>query len=121
VAPPPLHRPGWGSAQPPIYETAAQPRVFYAFLDGFNDMFNYSGPLPIPVNITLNVTYIHKYMDLDQIHVGYFLNQVVPSAEYFRFSQGDSVYMSTVFNRQYNVRCAAPVGTQLYSVCQNPT
>jgi hypothetical protein len=22
--------------------------------------------------------------------------------------------------RQYNVRCAAPVGTQLYSVCQNP-
>jgi len=96
-------------------------RIFYAFLAGFNTMFNCSGPLAFPINDTVNLAYVHKFMDLDQVHVGYFLNQVVLSAEYFGFSQKDSVYMSTVFNGQFNVRCAAPVGTQLYSVCQNPT
>jgi hypothetical protein len=56
-------------------------------------------------------------MDLNQTHVGYFINQLTVASKYFGFSDEDAETLDTFMNARYNVRCAPAVNGQLYSIC----
>ncbi len=60
-------------------------------------------------------------MDLNQTDIGHFIDQLMLSANYWGFSEADTTQLSAELNAQYNVRCSPPVGTQLYSLCQDQT
>lgn len=66
-------------------------------------------------------------MDLDYNQLGYFIDQLTMSSEFYGFSPTDAKSLNTRMNSQYNVRCAPAVtsnpksGPQLLSLCQNPT
>ena len=65
----------------------------------------------------VGVAYTHKYMDLNETHVGYFINQLTVASKYFGFSEEDAETLETFMNARYNVRCAPAVNGQLYSIC----
>lgn len=56
-------------------------------------------------------------MNLNQTHVGYFINQLTVASKYFGFSDEDAETLETFMNARYNVRCAPEVNGQLYSIC----
>jgi hypothetical protein len=60
-------------------------------------------------------------MDLNQTDLGYFISQIAASTLHWGFSQQDSEELATQLNAKYNVRCSPAVGTQLYSLCQDPS
>ena len=58
-------------------------------------------------------------MDLNQTELGYFIDQLALSTLYWGFSQADSDEFAAQQNARYNVRCLPPVGTRLFSLCQD--
>ncbi|EHK27441.1 uncharacterized protein TRIVIDRAFT_34285 [Trichoderma virens Gv29-8] len=65
----------------------------------------------------LSMAYVHKFMDLNQTHIGYFIEQLTLSSKYFGFSDEDAQTLDTFMNARYNVRCAPAINGQLYSIC----
>lgn len=59
-------------------------------------------------------------MNLNQTHLGHFIDQLIMSSMYYGFSEEDASTLSTFLTSRYNVRCAPPVNGQLYSICQAP-
>ncbi|KUJ10440.1 uncharacterized protein LY89DRAFT_626981, partial [Mollisia scopiformis] len=87
----------------------------------FNNLIGCSEPAPVPPQITRNLAYVHKFMDLNHTEIGHFINQITLSAAYFGFAEEDSDELNTQMNAVFNVRCSPAVGTQLYSLCQDET
>ncbi|KAI1189782.1 hypothetical protein F5B17DRAFT_438681 [Nemania serpens] len=99
-------------------------RLFAHFYSAFGRIFgctltsgfpkaNDSGA-PIPP------AYVHKFMNLNQTHLGHFIDQLIMSSRYYGFSEEDASTLNTFLNSRYNVRCAPPIDGQLYSICQAP-
>ncbi|KAM4065792.1 hypothetical protein HRG_011588 [Hirsutella rhossiliensis] len=65
----------------------------------------------------LTPAYVHKYMDLNQTHIGYFIDQLITASKYYGFSDTDAATLSTYMNARYNTRCSPPIDGQLYSIC----
>ncbi|GAB0134081.1 hypothetical protein EsDP_00002466 [Epichloe bromicola] len=65
----------------------------------------------------LNPAYVHKYMDLNQAHVGYFIQQLIIASKNFGFSDSDANTLSTAMNAKYNARCLPPTDNSLNSIC----
>lgn len=63
------------------------------------------------------MAYVHKFMNLNQTDIGYFVEQLTLASRYFGFSDEDAQTLDTFMNARYNVRCAPPVNGQLYSIC----
>ncbi|KUJ18985.1 uncharacterized protein LY89DRAFT_581946 [Mollisia scopiformis] len=103
--------------------TTNEYQLFNHWLSAFSHIFGCTIPPPLPPSTgpILNLAYVHKFMDLNQTDIGYFIDQLALSAAHFGFSQQDSSSLSTQLNAKYNVRCSPPVGTQLYSLCQDET
>lgn len=65
----------------------------------------------------LSIAYVHKFMNLNQTDIGYFIDQLTVASKYFGFSDEDAKTLDTYMNARYNVRCAPPINGQLYSIC----
>ncbi|KHN96383.1 uncharacterized protein MAM_05672 [Metarhizium album ARSEF 1941] len=65
----------------------------------------------------LTPAYVHKFMDLNQTEVGYFIEQFIAASRYYGFSDADASTLSTFMNARYNIRCSPPLDGQLYSIC----
>ncbi|UKZ94127.1 uncharacterized protein TrAFT101_009014 [Trichoderma asperellum] len=65
----------------------------------------------------LSAAYVHKFMNLNQTDIGYFIKELTVASRYFGFSDEDAQTLDTFMNARYNVRCAPPVNGQLYSIC----
>ncbi|KAG5912594.1 hypothetical protein E4U42_002125, partial [Claviceps africana] len=65
----------------------------------------------------LNPAYVHKYMDLNQTHVGYFIDQLLVASKYYGFSDSDVSALSTNMNAKYNLRCLPPIDNSVTSIC----
>ncbi|KAL7931221.1 hypothetical protein V8C35DRAFT_119822 [Trichoderma chlorosporum] len=65
----------------------------------------------------ISMAYVHKFMNLNQTDIGYFIEQITLASKYFGFSDEDAQTLDTFMNARYNVRCAPPVNGQLYSIC----
>lgn len=65
----------------------------------------------------LSSAYVHKFMNLNQTDIGYFIEQLTVASKYFGFSDEDAQTLDTFMNARYNVRCAPPINGQLYSIC----
>ncbi|KAG6009648.1 hypothetical protein E4U21_001712 [Claviceps maximensis] len=65
----------------------------------------------------LNPAYVHKYMDLNQTHVGYFIDQLLVASKYYGFSDSDIHALSNSMNSKYNFRCLPPVDNSVTSIC----
>lgn len=65
----------------------------------------------------LSAAYVHKFMNLNQTDIGYFIEQLTVASKYFGFSEEDAQTLETFMNARYNVRCAPPINGQLYSIC----
>ncbi|KAJ3496363.1 hypothetical protein NLG97_g2719 [Lecanicillium saksenae] len=65
----------------------------------------------------VGVAYTHKYMNLNQTDVGYFINQLTLASKYYGFSDDDAGTLETFMNARYNVRCGPSINGQLYSIC----
>lgn len=65
----------------------------------------------------LNPAYVHKYMDLNQTHVGYFIDQLIVASKYYGFSDADSNTLMTAMNAKYNARCLPPIDNAVTSIC----
>lgn len=63
------------------------------------------------------MAYVHKFMNLNQTHIGYFVEQLTLASKYFGFSEEDAETLDTFMNARYAVRCAPPINGQLYSIC----
>ncbi|KJZ72342.1 hypothetical protein HIM_08268 [Hirsutella minnesotensis 3608] len=61
--------------------------------------------------------YVHKYMNLNQTHIGYFIDQLIVASKHHGFSDKDAKTLSTFMNARYNTRCAPPQNGELYSIC----
>lgn len=78
-------------------------------------------------NQKLSLAYVHKYISLNHTHLGHFINQFGLAATHFGFGEQDVDTFTGNLNSQYNVRCAPPItlnaaqGSQLLSLCQDPT
>lgn len=70
-----------------------------------------TAPLPPP--------YVHKYMDLDRVQIGYFIAQLIVASKHFGFSDDDAQTLSSAMNNRYNTRCGPAVNGKLYSICFN--
>ncbi|KAI1429664.1 hypothetical protein F5Y12DRAFT_329701 [Xylaria sp. FL1777] len=68
----------------------------------------------------ISPAYVHKFMNLNQTNLGYFIDQLIMASEYYGLSKDDASTLSTFFNSRYNVRCAPAINGQLYSICQAP-
>ncbi|KID93313.1 hypothetical protein MAJ_10722, partial [Metarhizium majus ARSEF 297] len=65
----------------------------------------------------LTPAYVHRFMDLNQTEVGYFIEQLIAASKYYGFSDADATTLSTFMNARYNIRCAPPANGELYSIC----
>lgn len=65
----------------------------------------------------MNPAYVHKYMDLNQTHIGYFIEQLISASQSFGFSDTDATTLSNYMNSKYNLRCIPPDHDQLTSIC----
>ncbi|KAH7244538.1 uncharacterized protein BKA55DRAFT_595649 [Fusarium redolens] len=65
----------------------------------------------------LTPAYVHKFMNLNQTHIGYFIDQFITASKYYGFSDTDAATLSTFMNARYNIRCSPPVDGQLYAIC----
>ncbi|KAH0493775.1 hypothetical protein TgHK011_000426 [Trichoderma gracile] len=65
----------------------------------------------------LSPAYVHKFMDLNQTHIGYFIEQLTLASMAYGFSYEDAQTLSTFMNARYNVRCAPAINGQLFSIC----
>ncbi|EFZ02935.1 hypothetical protein MAA_00009 [Metarhizium robertsii ARSEF 23] len=65
----------------------------------------------------LTPAYVHRFMDLNQTEVGYFIEQLIAASKYYGFSDTDATTLSTFMNARYNIRCAPPANGELYSIC----
>ncbi|QLI73106.1 uncharacterized protein G6M90_00g104230 [Metarhizium brunneum] len=65
----------------------------------------------------LTPAYVHRFMDLNQTEVGYFIEQLIAASKYYGFSDTDAATLSTFMNARYNIRCAPPANGELYSIC----
>ncbi|OAA41641.1 hypothetical protein NOR_05149 [Metarhizium rileyi] len=62
--------------------------------------------------------YVHKFMDLDQTQVAYFIDQLILASKYYGFSDSDAQQLAANMNTKYNNKCSPPDATgQLNSVC----
>ncbi|CAG9983833.1 unnamed protein product [Clonostachys byssicola] len=106
-----------------------QYHLFGNFFVSFSRAFACSIPYPSLPNSAgpVQLSYAHKFMNLEYNQLGHFINQLSQAAIYYGFSTQDAETFRTRLNSQYNVRCAPPVtfnpamGPQLLSLCQNPT
>lgn len=66
---------------------------------------------------------VHKFMDLDQNELGWFIQQVAMSAASFGVAQSDLKVVGTALNQLFGYRCEPPAtaikaqGPQLQSIC----
>ncbi|KAK1237629.1 hypothetical protein MKX07_006757 [Trichoderma sp. CBMAI-0711] len=65
----------------------------------------------------LSPAYVHKFMNLNQTHIGYFIEQLTLASMAYGFSYEDAQTLSTFMNARYNVRCAPAINGQLFSIC----
>lgn len=56
-------------------------------------------------------------MNLNQTHIGYFIEQLTLASMVYGFSYEDAQTLSTFMNARYNVRCAPAINGQLFSIC----
>ncbi|KAJ6782276.1 hypothetical protein PWT90_00599 [Aphanocladium album] len=68
---------------------------------------------------TLMPAYVHKYMDLDQNQIGYFIRQLILGSKYYGFSDEDAHTLENTMNTRYNIRCSPPENNKLSSICFN--
>lgn len=74
-----------------------------------------------------NPAYVHKYMDLNQLQLSHFINQVTDASRAYGFSLQDAQQLNNTWNDMFNVRCAGPepftpgAEPQLLSLCQDPS
>ena len=103
-------------------------RLFAHFFRAFSFVFGCTQPPPRIKGETgapISAAYVHKFMNLNQTHLGHFINQLTLSAVHFGFSVQDSNTLESQMNARYNVRCAPGIttnpafGPQLFSLCQN--
>lgn len=66
---------------------------------------------------------VHKFMDLDQHELGYFIQQVGMSAASFGVAESDLTVAATALTQLFGARCAPPAvaiaaqGPQLQAIC----
>ncbi|KFY35504.1 hypothetical protein V494_05842 [Pseudogymnoascus sp. VKM F-4513 (FW-928)] len=103
-------------------------RLFGHFYTAFAKVFGCSHPPPSPTaGDAPNPAYIHKFMGLNFIELGYFINQLTLASEYYGFSTTDAQSLAQLMNTRYNTRCGPPTSVnthktpQLLSLCQDPT
>lgn len=66
---------------------------------------------------------VHRFMDLDQNEVGYFIEQVGLAAASFGVAKADVTYVGTALNALFGYKCSPPStvipaqGAQLNSIC----
>jgi len=96
-------------------------RLFSHWLSAFQHIYGCTLPTQQPASPggQLDLAYVHKFMDLNHTDIGHFIDQLTLSSQHFNFSDNDAQSLDTQMNAQFNVRCAPPVGTQLYSLCQD--
>ncbi len=96
--------------------------LFIHFFSAFDSIFSCSLVKSFPKTNEsggpISLAYVHKYMNLNQTDLGYFIEQLTTSSKFFGFSDQDADTLSGYMNSKYNVRCAPPVSGQLYSLCQ---
>ncbi|KAI0140197.1 hypothetical protein GGR57DRAFT_488258 [Xylariaceae sp. FL1272] len=68
----------------------------------------------------INLAYVHKYMNLNQTHLGHFIDQLTLASKFYGFSDADADTLNTYMNAHYNVRCLPADNGQLTSLCQAP-
>ncbi|KAI9148256.1 hypothetical protein HJFPF1_12084 [Paramyrothecium foliicola] len=106
-----------------------QYHLFGNFFTAFSRLFACTHPIPRLANSNgpVQPAYAHKFMNLDNNQLGYFINQLTQSAKYYGFTTQDAETFRTRMNSLYNVRCAPAItfnptsGPQLFSLCQNPS
>lgn len=112
-----------------LSNTTNQFRLFGHFFIAFSRIFECSDP-PKPIassNGPVSLAYAHKFMNLNETHLSYFIDQITLAAEHYGFSPQDANSLNALMNQRYNVRCAPAVTLnpqrppQLLSLCQDPT
>ncbi|XP_044714955.1 uncharacterized protein HRG_11588 [Hirsutella rhossiliensis] len=63
----------------------------------------------------LTPAYVHKYMDLNHTHIGYFIDQLIAASKYYGFSDPDAETLSTFMNARYNTRAGAANNFGIFS------
>ncbi|KAK2593180.1 hypothetical protein QQS21_009109 [Conoideocrella luteorostrata] len=64
-----------------------------------------------------NPAYVHKFMDLNHTHIGYFIDQLIAASKFYGFSDDDAKSLQDIMNAKYNVRCLPAQNGQLTSIC----
>jgi len=59
-------------------------------------------------------------MNLNQTHLGHFIDQLTTASKFFGFSEADASTLEVAMNARYNVRCSPATNGQLNSLCQAP-
>ncbi|KAH8802513.1 hypothetical protein F5884DRAFT_473714 [Xylogone sp. PMI_703] len=105
-----------------IANTTNEYRLFTHFFTAFGFIFDCSLVRDFPKTNEsggpINLAYVHKYMNLNQTHLGHFIDQLTTASKYFGFSDTDAETLSTYMNSRYNIRCAPPINGMLNSLCQ---
>ncbi|GFP55184.1 hypothetical protein TASIC1_0005004200 [Trichoderma asperellum] len=100
---------------------ATQRRLFTHWFTAFGFIYGCSFAPKFPRTADsggpLSAAYVHKFMNLNQTDIGYFIKELTVASRYFGFSDEDAQTLDTFMNARYNVRCAPPVNGQLYSIC----
>ena len=96
--------------------------LFHHWFIAFGYVYSCSQVTQFPNNSTgsgarNSDSYIHKFMNLNQTDVGYFIRQLTLASQYFGFTETDSSTLETFMNARYNVRCQPPIDGELYSIC----
>ncbi|KAL6911022.1 hypothetical protein GGI43DRAFT_34001 [Trichoderma evansii] len=104
-----------------INNSTNQFRLFTHWFTAFGFIYGCSlapkFPRTADAGAPLSAAYVHKFMNLNQTDIGYFIDQLTVASKYFGFSDEDAQTLDTFMNARYNVRCAPPINGQLYSLC----
>ncbi|OAQ97128.1 hypothetical protein LLEC1_03224 [Akanthomyces lecanii] len=66
---------------------------------------------------TLMPAYVHKYMDLNQAKIAYFIRQIILASKFYGFSDADANSLELLMNNRYNNQCAPADKNMLPSIC----
>ncbi|KAI1170025.1 hypothetical protein F4777DRAFT_584304 [Nemania sp. FL0916] len=99
-------------------------RLFAHFYTAFGRIFGCTLTSGFPKandsGAPISPAYVHKFMNLNQTHLGHFIDQMIMSSKYYGFSDEDASTLSAFLNSRYNIRCSPAMDGQLYSICQAP-
>ncbi|KAB5559623.1 hypothetical protein GE09DRAFT_1113622 [Coniochaeta sp. 2T2.1] len=105
-----------------INNATNQYRLFAQFNTAFGFVFGCTQARQFPKvdegGGPIALAYVHKFMNLNQTHLGHFIDQLTTASKFFGFSDTDVVTLNTAMNARYNIRCSPAVNGQLNSLCQ---